>query len=409
MRLHWIWLAERPGISLREKHRLLAHFSDPEDLYAAGEDALMGVDWLKDSQRQSLMDKSLTQAEKILAACGKKKVQILTFHDQAYPSLLKQVQEPPILLYCKGTLPVFDEELLLAVVGTRKASAYGLSTAKRMAHRISRCGGIVVTGLAFGVDSAAAVGALAEGGAVVGVLGCGIDKIYPASNRELYARVERQGCLLSEYPPGARTYPSNFLHRNRIISGISQGVLVVEAPEKSGALNTAAWCLEQGRDVFVVPGNVDMASCAGSNALLRQGAIPVMDGWDVVQEYISRFPDKLRQNRLPSPEPARQRRTAHVAQPKAAVAVNTPPGSRSDKKAVDNSPVAAYSGGDTAVKELTGAEQAILRAMTPGDHYTDALLAQCGVERTAALAALTMLTMKGYVQSLPGKRVTRIK
>lgn len=409
MRLHWIWLAERPGISLGEKHALLTRFSDPEDLYAADERVLGSVEWLKDSQRQSLMDKSLDQAEKILEDCVKKKAHILTFYDPEYPALLKQIREPPLLLYYKGTLPAFGEELLVGVVGTRKASAYGLTTARHMAHRISRCGGLVVTGLAYGVDSAAASGALAAGGQVIGVLGCGIDKIYPASNRELYSRVEGQGCLLSEYPPGARVYPSNFLYRNRIISGITQGVLIVEAPEKSGALNTAAWSLEQGRDVFVVPGNINMASCVGSNALLRQGATPVMDGWELVQDYVSRFPGKLHEDKPSVAEEPRRQPELLVAEPRASLTVNPPPPAEKDKKAVDNLPFGAYSGVNASAENLTEGEQALLRVMPMGEQLTDELLEHCGMQRAAALSALTTLALKGYVQTLPGKRVTRIK
>ncbi len=393
---HWIWLAQCSGISLREKHKLLAHFSDPEDLYAADSSQL------PEAHREALLDKSLAEAERIWEDCVRKQAKILTFDDPAYPRLLKEIEDPPLVLYYKGTLPDFSQELLIAAVGTRKASAYGLTTAKRMAHRISRCGAVVVTGLAYGNDSAAAAGALAAGGCVVGVLGCPIDKIYPASNRELYGWVERQGCLLSEYPPGARTYPSNFIQRNRIISGISQGVLVVEAPEKSGALNTAHWCLEQGRDVFVVPGNVDTVSCAGSNALLRQGATPIMNGWELVQEYADRFPDKLHKDETPLV--SYPNATYRVAEPTLPVEP-----AETDKKAVDKLSLDAYSGVNMASRDLNPAEAALLKQMTPGEEMTDELLARCGMPRTEALSALTTLTLKGYVRSLPGKRVTRIK
>lgn len=409
MLLHWIWLAERNGLSLREKHALLAHFSDPEDLFAADQSALSVLSWLQEKHIQSLMDKSLDQAEKILEACVKKGIHILTFHDPVYPQLLKEVAEPPVLLYYRGSLPAFGENLLLGIIGTRKASAYGLTTAKRMGHRISRCGAMVVTGLAGGIDSMAAAGALSAGGCVIGVLGCAIDKVYPASNRELYSWVERQGCLISEYPPGAKTYPWNFPHRNRIISGLSQGVLVVEAPEKSGALNTVSWCLEQGRDVFVVPGNIDMASCAGSNALLRQGAIPVTSGWEAVQDYVHLFPDKLKKDETPMETFPKRYSASTVAQPTVSVAVKNDREAENDKKAVDIFSFAAYSGVNTTADDLTDREQAMLDSIPPGEHLTDELIARAGMDYSTALAALTTLTVKGYVRSLPGKRVTRIK
>lgn len=409
MLLHWLWLSERPGLNLRDKQALLEQFADPEDLYAAGEAQLRALDWLSAEQREMLLDKDLSAAEWLLAECGKKCVHILTFHDTAYPALLKQIAQPPLVLYYKGSLPDFSQELVIGVVGTRKASAYGVTTAKRMAHRISRCGAVVVTGLAYGIDSAAAAGALSAGGPVMGILGCAIDKIYPASNRELYGWVERQGCLISEYPPGTRTFPSHFLQRNRIISGISQGVLIVEAPEKSGALNTAGWCLEQGRDVFVVPGNIDMESCAGSNALLRQGAIPVTSGWEVVQDYEAAFPGKLHRDETPMAVYPRQDSVPKVAQNAAPVAAKPPITAEKDKKAVDISAFAAYSGVNTASRDLKPAEEALLQVMTEEDEHTDALLARCGMPRTDALAALTTLTMKGFVTALPGRRVKRIK
>ncbi|MBQ4600103.1 MAG: DNA-processing protein DprA [Oscillospiraceae bacterium] len=404
MLLHWLWLTELPDISLREKHKLLTYFSEPEDLFSASAETLAQVQWLKPEQIRVLLDKSLDRVEKLLETCVKKSIHILTFHDRGYPPLLREIEDPPLLLYYKGDLPVFSENLMLGVVGTRHASAYGLSSAKQMAHGIARCGGIVVTGLAVGIDSKAAEGALAAQGCVVGVLGCAIDNIYPARNRALYERVQRQGCLLSEYPPGARTLPWNFLRRNRIISGMSRGVLIVEAPEKSGALNTAAHCLEQGRDVYVVPGNIGVASCAGSNALLRQGAMAAFTGWDAVQDYAEEFPDKLKRDDTPLTEESVS--YLYVAQEVTIPGGNSTPKEEIDKKSVDNLSAGAYSGEETGLPE---AERTVLELLTPGEHFTDDIIAQAPMEPGVALAALTTLTVMGYARSLPGRRVTRIK
>ena len=293
MLTHWIWLAHRPGVSDRMKAVLLEHFCDPEDIYYADADAFDPIPELTPEARASLRDKNLSQAEEILETCRRKRLGILTYRDAAYPSRLKNISDPPVVLYYKGQLPELDGLPVIGVVGTRKASAYGLTTAKRMGYQIGKCGGVVVSGMAYGIDGMAMSGALTAGAKTVGVLGCGVDIVYPLSNRALFRDVEQYGCILSEFEPGQPPARWTFPKRNRIISGLSSGVLVVEAPEISGALNTARHAAEQGRDVFVVPGNIDMPTCVGSNRLLRDGAIMVSSGWEVLSEYQAMYPDKI--------------------------------------------------------------------------------------------------------------------
>ena len=294
MLAHWIWLATRPHISDRMKAELVRHFQDPENIFYADERSYHHVENLTEEAVQSLKDKDLSQTEQILQDCRSKEISILTYQDAGYPARLKNISDPPLVLYYKGHLPDFDSNPLIGVVGTRKASAYGLTVAKRMGYQIARCGGIVISGAAFGIDGLAMQGALTAGMPVVGILGCGVDIVYPASNRGLFQDTERYGCLLSEFPPGTPPFGRNFPKRNRIISGMSCGVLVVEAPEKSGALITAELAADQGRDVFAVPGNIDMDSFVGSNRLIRSGAIMVSHGWDILSEYQAQFPDKIR-------------------------------------------------------------------------------------------------------------------
>ena len=239
MLIHWIWLATRQGLNDRMKVAVLQHFQDPEDAYYAEGEAFRRIDGLTIENMEALQDKNLKQAGKILDQCADKDIHILTFQDAAYPRRLKNISDPPLVLYYKGRLPDFDDSPLVAVVGTRKASGYGLTAAKRMGYQIAKCGGTVVSGMAFGIDGVATDGALTAGGTVVGVLGCGADVVYPLSNRALFADVERRGCLLTEFPPETPPQKWNFPKRNRIISGLSNGVLVVEAPERSGALITA--------------------------------------------------------------------------------------------------------------------------------------------------------------------------
>ena len=279
MLIHWIWLATRPHMNDRDRLSVLSHFGNPEDIYFAPKEAFADIEDMTKQMAEALQEKDLHEAGEILRQCVDLGIHICTFNDGAYPSRLKNIADPPMVLYYVGHLPDLDGTPVIAAVGTRKASPYGLNVAKRIGGQLARCGAIVVTGMAEGIDGAAAAGALTAGGTVVGVLGCGVDVVYPACNRGLFADVERHGCLMSEFPPGTEPYKWNFPRRNRIMSGLSNGVLVAEAPEKSGALITARQAAEQGRDVFVVPGNVDVPTCAGSNALMREGAIPVRNGW----------------------------------------------------------------------------------------------------------------------------------
>ena len=183
MLLHWIWLAHRPGVSDRMKISLLAHFRDPEDIYFADGESYRHVPGVTAEAAAGLEDKDLSSSGKILEDCRREKIHMLTYRDAAYPSRLKATADPPVLLYYKGQLPDFDGQPVIGVVGTRKASAYGLQTAKRMGYQISKCGGIVVSGLAYGIDAMAMSGALTAGQPTVGVLGCGADIVYPQSNR----------------------------------------------------------------------------------------------------------------------------------------------------------------------------------------------------------------------------------
>ena len=321
-----------------------------------------------------------------------------------------------MVLYYKGRLPDWDASPIIGIVGTRKASAYGLTAAKRMGYQIGRCGGIVVSGMAFGIDGMAMAGALTAGQPVVGVLGCGVDIVYPLSNKALFADTEQYGCILSEFAPGTPPVKWNFPKRNRIISGVSCGVLVVEAPEKSGALITARQAAEQGRDVFAVPGNIDMPGFAGSNALLRDGAILVSSGWDVVSEYESLYPDKIRRDNTPAhlkaypdeisrAEEEGERKAAKVAQKAKRPVLKSEASEENTKKAIDKAVSSPYSDGNKPKPKLSTDEQAIVDALQGGERLVDDVIAETGLTTGKLLASLTMLELKGVIRRLPGKRI----
>ena len=415
MLAHWVWFAHRPGLGDRGKVTVLQHFSCPEEIYFAAQSSFDHIPGLTSEAKEALNDKDMTKAEEILELCRREKIHLLTFRDAAYPMRLKNIPDPPVLLYYKGQLPDFDAYPVIGVVGTRKASAYGLTTAKRMGYQIGKCGGIVVSGMAYGIDGMAMAGALTAGQQVVGVLGCGVDIIYPLSNRALFRDVEQYGCLLSEFPPGTQPLKWNFPKRNRIISGLSNGVLVVEAPEKSGALITAHQAAEQGRDVFAVPGNIDIPSFAGSNQLLRDGAIMVSSGWDVLSEYAGLYPDKLHRQDISPRQSAYADEVRTAAKetdslPKVAQNVVLPSKNGDlkknlEKKTIDNAPSTAYSDVNNTMPSLTSQEQLVVTALAKGERLVDDVIAETGLSTGKLLAALTMLELKGVIRRLPGKRI----
>ena len=416
MLVHWIWLATRPSVSDRTKVELLRHFQDPEAVYFADGESYGQIEGLTAEGQEALRDKDLKPAEKILRDCRRENLGILTFQDASYPARLKNISDPPLVFYYKGRLPDFDGSPLIGVVGTRSASPYGLTAAKRMGYQISKCGGTVVSGMAYGIDGMAMRGALTAGSTVVGVLGCGADIVYPASNRALFEDTERYGCILSEFPPGTPPAKWTFPKRNRIISGMSCGVLVVEAPEKSGALITANLAAEQGRDVFVVPGNIDVPTFVGSNRLLREGAIAVSHGWDVLSEYEALFPDKIRKDDGASSQtayPDEVKKAAEGEKPQRKVAQkpsipgkSKPRKDKQEKIVIDKRETSLYSDVNDTRPKLSGDEEMIVAALKSGERLVDDVIAETGLSAGKVLATLTLLEVKGVVRRLPGRHIT---
>lgn len=366
---------------------LLERIPDPEDIYRLS--SFEDLD-LTPQQEQTLSNKDLHQAQTIEKICLRKGIGILTFSDEKYPDRLRNIDSPPLVLYYKGVLPDFDRQPMVGIVGTRKASAYGLNTARQFGKQIASSGGVVVSGGADGVDSLALQGAMEVGGQTVTVLGCGVDITYPAKNRRLFMDLTENGCLLSEYIPGDAPERWHFPARNRIISGLSNGVLIVEAPVRSGALITAKDALEQGRDVYVVPGNIDIPTCEGSNALLREGAVAAFSGWDILKEYQVLYPETVKE----------QKSQPREVQIKAAQTVRLP---QVDKKGIDKQPVAAYSGKDDA---LTPEEECILSCLDVRPKPVDDVIAQVGKPAGHVLTVLTKLALKGVVINHPGRLVS---
>lgn len=382
----WIWLSELRGLQNQTRLALLRHFGSPEAIFYADREEILLTDGMTPEQAARLDDHDLAGAQKILGRCEELGLSLLTIQDAAYPRRLFNIYDPPCLLYVRGRLPAFDEEAAVAVVGTRSCTPYGVACAEKLGYGIARCGGLVVSGLAAGIDSAALRGALRANGRAAAVLGNGVDVVYPRENQYLYEDVASAGCLISEYPPGTRPVGSHFPRRNRILSGLSVAALVVEAPERSGALITAAAALEQGRDVFAVPGPIDAPASVGCNQLIRDGAGLVSDAWDILREYEGRFPEKLCAPGQASPRPQVTGYQTERAEP-----------ARPAKPLVD-----------PAERGLTDDQTALLRALDEDvPMLVDDLIEQTDIPTRRVLSALTLLEIEGLVTQHSGKRYTR--
>lgn len=397
MPIYWIWFAELSHISLAQKHQLLQHFSDPEEIYHS-EGRVFAE--FPEKTRTALKNKDLTHAAAILRDCADRGICVLTFGDSIYPKRLKNIYDPPLVLYYKGILPEWETVPVVGVVGTRKATSYGLQTAMYLGGQIAQCGGLLVSGGAAGIDTMALQGALRAEQPVVAVLGCGVDIVYPASNRQLFSQISRSGCLLSEYPPKTSANHWHFPARNRIISGLSNGVLIVEAPKQSGALITANKAAEQGRDVFVVPGNIGVEACRGSNELLRQGAIPVLSGWDVMKEYEALYPTVVQKRKVSAAgwEQTQLRVAQEPVYPEHFRGI----GEQLQKKDIDNTEKSTYS----VCQGLSPEEQAVAKLLTREPQLVDEILARSEMPAGAVLSQLTKLTLKGVAKNHPGRRIS---
>lgn len=396
MPVYWIWFAELHGISLFAKRQLLETFHDPEELYRAEGKKL------PEELAEALGQKDLTDANRIWQQCREKNICLLTYWDAAYPERLRNIEDPPVVLYYKGTLPNWQAQPVIGVVGTRKASPYGLQTAHLLSSQIAACGGLVVSGVATGIDAISMEGALDAGKPTVGVLGGGVDVVYPAKNRDLYRRTEETGCLISQYPPGHRPYPWNFLERNRIISGISDGLMVVEAPEKSGALNTARHAVSQGRDLFVVPGNLGVDTCAGSNLLLQEGAYAALSGWDVVKHYAPLYPGAVENRPV-----TLQKNLSKVAQRQVMPEKGEKKKADTSQNVIDNLDKSTYSVINKRPSNLSDQENGVFALLSETPQLIDSILDASDLPSGTVQSILTRLAIKGLVTQYPDGRICK--
>ncbi|MBR3704174.1 MAG: DNA-processing protein DprA [Oscillospiraceae bacterium] len=389
---YWLWLTSLKGVPNQIRLSLLDHFGSPERIFMAESGEYLLVEGMTRAVAQLLEDKSLREADRILGECERLGLRVLTIHDAEYPDRLRNIYDPPVVLYVRGRLPLFDDEVAVAMVGPRKASDYALRVGEQLAYQLAAHGAVVVSGLAAGGDAAAHRGALRAGGFTAAVIGGGHDIVYPFENRFLYEDIAVRGVILSEYPPGTHHDGKHFPVRNRIISGLSLGVVVTEAAHRSGTLITASRALDQGRDVFAVPGQIDDPACAGSNRLLRDGAMVVTEAWDVLMHYESLYPHKL------------HGRGAHEAMrfgEHEAEAENTAPQKKKEKTTVEPSLPRLELDGDHG---LNNDQIAILKALDGAVMQVDDIIETTQIPTRQVLSALTVLEIEGFVTQHSGKR-----
>ncbi len=391
---YWLWLSRLPDLTGPVKTALLEHFASPEALYYADREERALVEGITPRQLDALERKSLEEADKILGDCQRLGLRIITRENTDYPDRLRSIFDPPLLLYVQGHMPVFDDEVAIAMVGTRDCSPYGARTAEKLSYELASQGALIVSGLAKGLDALCHQGALRAGGVTAAVIGGGHDIKYPSENRYLYEDIAATGVILSEYPPGTEHKGSHFPVRNRIISGLCLGAVIIEAPRRSGALITAHAALEQGRDVFAVPGPIDAPCSQGTNQLLQEGAIPAISAGAILAEYARQYPHKLRLRAVETPEPLgpRNKKAAGADAPEAPV-------QEADAPELPVLDLGADHG-------LTDDQIRILRSLEGGTLQVDDIIEATQIPARRVLSALTLLEVEERVRQESGKRFT---
>src|SRR2546428_5239175 len=367
--LSWLALPLTPGLAARLSARLLRQFGSPEGVFRASPPDLEACHLPAETAQAILKKAAFPRAEKERA--GVRKIagcMLLNWTEPEYPQTLLQIYDPPVLLYVRGDLQVLNLPSL-SIVGTRKPTLYGTQMAQRLGRDLAARGLVIVSGLARGIDAIGHQGAMDAHGRAIGILGTGIDVCYPKENKKLYEKVLERGAIISELPLRTHPAPENFPVRNRIVAGISLGVVIVEGAQYSGSLITARLAMESGREVFAVPGNVTQPVSFAPNQLIKQGAKLVTSWEDVVEE----LPTEIRAELFPVESPGAEERAALFQ------------------------------------SSLVGAESTLYAMLnTDEPRHVDELVERSGLNSSEVLATLFMLEMKGIIRQMPGKQFVRV-
>ncbi len=429
-RLFEIWFALRVGIASTEFRTLLEQYGTPYDIFNADESEIEALP-CSERLKSALSDRSLQEASRIMEFCREQNIGLLFWQDEAYPKSLRPLRDPPVLLYYRGRLPDLSRRLCISVVGTRRMSEYGKRMAYKIGYELAAAGTVVVSGMALGNDSVAAAGAITAGGETVAVLGCGIDVVYPKEHETLYRETTVRGAVITEYAPGTPPSGQHFPVRNRIISGLSQGTLVIEGNERSGALITAKTAILQGRDIYAIPGNIGEANTAGTNELISDGAAVVLSARDILDNYAFLYRDSLDMNLLLRAEahsdlndtallrlgvctraeaPPKTLKTPSAPQGSTPKAPPKPTPKAVPEKAPAPQPAPAPARGDASeliLKTLTDTQRGIFEAVPLDRPVPVEYLSREGFTMSQIMAAVTILEIKGLLETLPGGLISR--
>ena len=439
--LKWIWLAEKCGAGSTELLRLIEKLKNIDDIFNADYDGYCETG-ISERLCEDLCDKDLERSMKILSYCQTSGVSVLTYDSERYPVSLRSLKDPPAVLYCLGELPDLNKPLCISMVGTRTMSEYGMRAAYKIAYEVASTGAVVVSGMALGIDGIASCAAIAAGGKTVAVLGCGIDRIYPSSHKTLWEAIRRHGAIITEFAPATEPRGINFPVRNRIISGLGQGTVVIDAALDSGSMITAKCAILQGRDIYAVPANIDSQNSSGTNSLIRDGAQAVLCGNDIIRNYMYLYRDRLNtvalmkaeqrsnldidfvsrmgvamrtapgglKKHATDSEPAERRPAAKPKAKKAEDAIKTPETATENKPSAPSKPeikplpTPEKRGDDSAavLAKLSEKQRKIFDEMPLDKAVTIDYLTKTGFALGEVISALTVLEIKGLVSSLPG-------
>ncbi len=407
---YWIFLQYVIRQGSRKILRILDRYETPVNFYNAGYNEISNTDLLSQSELNRYSKCKLEDCDKIINYCKKKGYDIITPDDSRYPLRLKRIPNPPAVLYVKGEFPNFDDEVAIAMVGTRKCSENGKRIARELSQRLTYSGCLIVSGAAKGIDSSSHIGAIKAEGKTVAVLGCGLDYPYLLENESLRRDIAKNGCLISEYTPKSAASKYTFPIRNRLISGLCLGTIVVEAIRGSGSLRTVEHALEQGRDIFVVPGSIFDPLYAGSNCLIRDGARAIVSPEDVLEEYKNEYPHRIDfagcEITITDDE--------DILNPKEDIAPKTSRKKRLDNKKKSNKQSKEETFDISKLKlnyELLSdnAKQLFAAFLDVDTDNFDLAVDSSGLESTQAIVALTELEILGFLTAQPGGRYSANK
>ncbi len=380
---YWLWLSLKKSMTSAKIKVLLEYFSSPEEIFRASKEKLSSIKCLNRRTISGLSDKNLDRVIEIKRLCKIYGIKVLTYNSPYYPENLRNISAPPYVLYTRSARRInLNKYIRIAIVGNRESTEYGEKIAENFAYDLANNGMVIVSGMAKGIDSAAHRGCINAGGITVAVMGCGLHMAYPSKNKELMEKIIETGIAISEYPPDCKPEKCYFPERNRIISGLSQGIIVAEAPKSSGSLITANYAIDQDRDLFAVPGDINLSRSEGTNNLIKEYAIAVTSARDIFEHYsfenfeIKKIRELQRENGISAPEEYKE--------------------ARENENIIKQE---FYIG-------LTDEEKHIITKLSKTPVNFEELLELTGISSEKLVSMITMLEIKGKIKTHPGKNFT---